>query len=546
MKVLLRTFQAIAVFLLAGVAYGAAESLAESEIPVVAVVSEMQRHLVLDNYEKWAPGLNWQKLRDFYQKRDFYPVWLDFAGPSEKAAIVRDALIFSYKEGLDPTEYHVPAIRYLWRAKKARSKARLELLLTDAFMRYGLEVSAGYQNPRAADFDWYVRQKKVNVTDLLESILIADNTEKFLHDLPPSHMAYFQLKEKLAYYRVLAAQGSWQKVGFAPQLKIGMRHPQVINIRKRLQQEEYLPSGNKDQSDLFDDELALVVRKFQKLHGHKVDGIVGYFTRKSLNIGVEEKITLIKQNMERWRWMPKDLGQRYIMVNMAGYQLELVENGESVMDMPVIIGKTFRATPAFIDTLKYIELNPTWKVPPRIAKEKFLPKLRENAEFLQANHLKIYDSWRRDAKEVNPASVDWQKISDTRFPFKLEQTAGPHNSMGRIKFMFPNRFRVYLHDTPNRNLFNRHVRTFSSGCIRLARPFQLANRILSWENTQKQADVKAQMASGETIRIDIKQKLPIYLMYWTVWVDKNGDINFRNDIYERNKKIATGSEHGVS
>ncbi|MDH3325262.1 MAG: L,D-transpeptidase family protein [Gammaproteobacteria bacterium] len=518
----------------------------EEDLPADAIVNEMHRHLVLDNYENWAPGLDWQKLREFYSKREFLPVWLTVNGPTERARKVRDVLVEADNEGLDPAEYHVPALQYLWRAKRDKSKARLELLLTDALLRYGLEVSAGYRNPRAADIDWHVRPRRINVVRRLEWLLIAPDAELAMRDFPPPHKAYVKLKEKLAYYRELAVNGPWQKVAYAPQLQVGMSHRQIPNIRKRLQQEKYLLPGNNDESELFDDNLDIAVHKFQRYYGHKVDGVVGYFTRKSLNIDVNEQIARIKQNMERWRWMPRSLGRRYVMVNMAGYRLNLVDDGESVMEMPVIIGKTFRATPAFIDSMEYVELNPTWSVPPRIAKEKFLPKMRENPGFLKVNNLKVYESWRKNAKEVDPETIDWQEVKVENFPYKLMQSPGAHNSMGRIKFMFPNRFRVYLHDTPDRTLFDRHIRTFSSGCIRVAEPFNLANKILSWGNKGKQSDVESQISTGETVRINLKRKLPVYLMYWTAWVDEEGEINFRNDIYQRNQKIATSKELDVS
>ena len=540
------------------------DNIAESDLPAEIIVNEMQRHLVLDDYQNWAPGLNWKKLRQFYAKRGFLPVWLNLNGPTDRARIVRDVLLEADKEGLDPTEYHGPALQYLWRAKRDRSKARLELLLTDALLRYGLEVSAGYRNPRAADIDWYVKPKRINIIKRLERVLTSSDVGLVLRNFSPPHPAYDKLKEKLAHYRQLAEKGPWQKVAYAPQLQLGMSHSVIPSIRKRLQQEMYLQAGpmgvthgdisrsaeddvsNNKTSDYFDAELDEAVRKFQLYYGHKVDGVVGYFTRQSLNVGVEAQIARIKQNMERWRWMPRDLGRRYIMVNMAGYELNLIDDGASVMEMPVIIGKTFRATPAFMDNLEYVELNPTWKVPPRIAKEKFLPKLRQDPEFLRINNLKVFDSWRKNAKEVDPETIDWWEVSDKRFPYKLEQTPGAHNSMGRIKFMFPNRFRVYLHDTPDRTLFDRHVRTFSSGCIRLAEPYKLANKVLSWGDEQTSFDVKRQILTGETLQIGLKKKLPVYLMYWTAWVDKEGQIHFRNDIYQRNERIATGKKVGVS
>jgi len=506
------------------------------------VVHELHQHLVWDVYDNWATDLDWAKLRLFYNKRDFLPVWLSPDGPTPKAKAIRDMLVFSDREGLEPEEYHTKSIQYMWRARRARSKARLELMITDAFLRYSVEVSVGYQFPRAADSDWHVQPKKIDGLEQLESFLAADDPVKFISQMPPPHRAYARLKSSLAYYRLLAEQGDWSRIPQGPQLQLGMDHEQVVLLRNRLFREEYLAQNDDLTLTLFDEKLNQAVRKFQNNYGHKVDGIVGRSTRRSFNVSLLDRIKNLKQNMERWRWVPRNLGERYVIVNMAGYSLDYVENGKSVLNMPVIVGKPYRATPAFVDTLKYVELNPTWSVPPRIAKEKFLPKVQQDLSFLKRNNLKVFDSWRKDAKEVNPEKVDWNKLTDKWFPYKLQQTPGKHNNMGLIKFMFPNRFRVYLHDTPNRKLFDRYVRTFSAGCIRVSEPFNLAKQILKNNSAWIGRDFESILASGETTTINLEESIPVYLLYWTAWADENGKVHFRRDIYQRDKKIGTGAE----
>ena len=510
------------------------------DIPENEVIYELQQHLLWQQYDDWAPDLNWVKLREFYRKRDFIPIWLAVGGHTPRAKFVRDALVFSDREGLDPLEYHTSAIQYLWRAKRARSKARFELLMSDAFLRYSVEVSVGYQYPRVVDSDWHVMPKKIDSLEQLEAFLTSDTPLKFVEQMPPPHQAYARLKSSLAYYRILAQQGDWPKIPAGPQLRLGMEHQQVVALRQRLFREEYLSADHDLASQYFDEALVQAVKKYQRSYGHKIDGIVGASTRHTMNVSLLERINIIKQNMERWRWVPRSLGERYVIVNMASYNLDYVEHGKSVLNMPVIVGEPYRATPAFVDTLKYVELNPTWNVPPRIAKEKFLPRVQKDINFLKRNNLKVYDSWKPDANEIDPLKINWAKLTDKWFPYKLEQTPGAHNNMGLIKFMFPNRFRVYLHDTPNRKLFDRYVRTFSAGCIRVSEPFELAKRVLKDNTHWGQTDLDAILASGETTKIPLEKTVAVYLLYWTAWVNEDGRVNFRRDIYQRDKKIATG------
>ena len=510
------------------------------------IVSEIQKHLQRHIYPRWATDLNWDKLQNFYEKRDYLPIWLNGEQSTDRATIVRNVLVNSYLEALDPYEYHAPAIQAMWNSKRARSKARLELLLTDALLRYGVEVSVGYQFPQSVDYDWHVKPREVDDVEILESVLIAHDAQQYLDALSPPQQDYSNLKQILAYYRLLMLAGDWPHIDHGPNLQVGMHHPQISLIKARLFREEYLTVNDDVESNYFDETLEQAVRQFQANYGHKVDGIVGYFTRQSMSVSLLDRIAAIKHNMERWRWVPRELGERYVMVNMAGYKLDLVEDGRSVLEMPVIVGKPYRAAPAFIDNIDYMEINPTWKVPPRIAKEKFLPKLQKDAKFIAKNRLKIYDSWGKEANEVNPEKIDWNKYNENWLPYKFVQQPGKSNSMGLVKFMFPNKYRIYLHDTPQKKLFKSYVRTFSSGCIRVSQPFTLANKILEKEESWSGEKVESFLNDGETKVIRVSQPLPVYLMYWTAWVDESGKVNFRNDVYQRNRQIATSKEMNLT
>ena len=520
------------------------EKKPEVKIAPVAIeqpmVYELISHLVLDIHEDWAEDFDWKRLREFYLKRQFQPLWFEDETLTEKARLWRDTMLRAGEEGLDPAEYHSAAIRYLWRARRDVSKARLELLLTDAFIRYAIEARAGYQYPRLVDNEWYVTPPTVYPLKMLEEVFQAEDFQHALDIIPPQHGGYQRLKQALIRYsQLLHEQGEWTLIPKGKYMKLGSWDYQISLIRQRLKHEGYELDALPKDEYLFDRELEKAVKHFQKNTGEKPDGIVGPKTRYSMNLSIAERIEQIVQNMERWRWLPYDMGEKYLMVNMAGYRLYVVEKNDVVLEMPVIIGKPYRATPAFSRKVEYLEFNPTWKVPPTIAKEDFLPKIRKDIGFLKTNHIKVYENWAADAPEVNPEEVDWDALQPNELNFKFEQVAGDRNSLGRVKFMFPNSFRVYLHDTPSRNLFAQNVRTFSSGCIRVSRPVTLASYLLGKKNGWTNPEVRRLIERGETQRVNLKQEVPIYLLYWTAWVDEGNLVQFRPDIYRRNNKITS-------
>ena len=260
-------------------------------------------------------------------------------------------------------------------------------------------------------------------------------------------------------------------------------------------------------------------------------------TRLSLNVTVAEKIRQILINMERWRWMPRKLGKRYLVVNMTGFELYIMENGSSVLTMPVIIGKAYRSTPSFSGLVSYMEYNPYWTIPTNMVIEDMIPRQINDPSFLAKRSIKLYRGWGDNAREIDPQTVNWKKLDKERFPYWLRQDPGPKNALGQIKFLFSNPYEVYLHGTPDKHLFDRVVRTFSSGCIRVKDPVRLAAYLLNDGSLQKEEEVLANIHLGTNQGVNIPDAVPIYLVYWTAWVDLDGGMNFRHDVYGRDNLL---------
>jgi murein L,D-transpeptidase YcbB/YkuD len=265
---------------------------------------------------------------------------------------------------------------------------------------------------------------------------------------------------------------------------------------------------------------------------------VGASTLAAMNVPVESRINQIELNLERWRWIPRNLGSRYLLVNIADYSLAVVENQTVVLDMRVVVGKAYRRTPVFSEKMKYLVLNPFWNVPVKIAVEDKLPIIRKNPLYLTQQHIKVFENWSEAAPEINPVVVDWHRLNSNYFPYRLRQDPGPLNALGRIKFMFPNKFAVYLHDTPQRGLFKKASRDFSSGCIRIEKPLELAKYLLRNDPQWPEQKITGTIESGVTTVVRIKDPIPVHLLYWTAWATETGTVHFGNDIYDRDPPLS--------
>jgi L,D-transpeptidase YcbB len=339
------------------------------------------------------------------------------------------------------------------------------------------------------------------------------------------------LEEALIRYRQLAEQGGWPRVPAGPVLREGDRDERIPALRGRLAASADLTEPG-EEPELFDGTLKKAVQRFQRRHGLKADGLIGRHTLRELNVPVGQRIRQLVVNRKRCQALPPLLERRHILVNIADFTLNLYEDGELLLSRPVIVGRTYRQTPAFNSRITALVLNPGWNVPHSIATRDLLPEIRKNPATLAQMGLRVLRDWKTGV-EIDPAAIDWPSLSPERFPYRLHQDPGPANALGRVKFFLPNAYGVYLHDTPARELFRPATRTFSSGCIRLARPLELAVYLLQGTPLASLDALSAEIAGGKTQTLAIPSPVAIYIVYLTAWVDPEGSIQFRRDVYRR-------------
>lgn len=484
-------------------------------------------------------------LSGFHKDRVFQPAWSTEEGPRAQATSLVKAIHGAILEGLEPEDYHLATIETLLaelrhnivtnRSLEPDKLADLDLLLTDAFLLYGSHLSAGRVNPETIRSEWFIKNRELDLVEILQSALDEDQIEEALETLPPQHAGYARLKRALLQYRAIMRRGGW-KILPSGQMLRGNRGVRVAALRSRL-----IVSGDLDEStddhSLFDQVLEQGVRRFQKRHGLDIDGIVGPATLAALNVPVEEHIRQIKVNMERWRMLPHDFGRRYILVNIPNFELGVVEDDQILMTMRVVVGRTSRRTPVFSGTMTYMELNPYWHIPPTIAREDILENIWKDPEYLLKTNIRVFKNWKAQAPEINPDSIDWSQITAKNLSFKLRQEPGPSNALGRIKFMFPNKFDVYLHDTPARALFKKTKRSSSSGCIRVEKPIELAEYLLRDDPKWTHEEILAAINSNKRQVVLIREPIAVHVLYRTAWVDEDDTIHFRDDIYGRDKML---------
>ena len=368
-----------------------------------------------------------------------------------------------------------------------------------------------------------------------------EDLEAFFQSLPPQHRQYKGLKKAHVQYSGMKYNGQWRKMILRKSIRPGDEDERIIEIKKRIALLENaglesLTTGNRS---LFDDILMKKVIRFQLHHGLEPDGIIGPKTMRELNKSPQERLDQIKVNMARWRWHDHTLGDKYILVNIANYRLFTYEAGELKFSMPVIVGELQNQTPVFSDKIKYLEINPYWNVPPSIAKDEELPKLRKNPNYLVDKNIRLFSNWQEDGVEIDSTLIDWHAVTPYQMAgFKLRQDPGPANPLGRVKFMFPNQYVVYLHDTPSKNLFSKQTRPFSHGCIRVSEPAKLAAFLLNEESNKWDTErVNHLINLGKREVLKIRPAIPVHITYQTAWVDKDGQINFNGDVYGRDEKL---------
>jgi murein L,D-transpeptidase YcbB/YkuD len=413
----------------------------------------------------------------------------------------------------------------------------LEFLLSDTYLVYAAHLLNGRVNPETLHTDeWTIYPSRFNLARHLSVALEGGDIEGSLKILLPAQQGYGRLKTALAVYRGLAVRGGWPVIPGDGRLEKGNKSDRVPILRSRLKITGDMPATADGVSDLFDEAVEEAVKKFQQRHGLFDDGIAGIRTLRALNVPVEHRVRQIELNLERWRWLPQNLGNPYIMVNIAGYGLEVVENEAPVLTMKIVVGTAYQKTPVFSGKMTYIEMNPYWNVPHSIATEETLEKIQKNPNFFAKENMKVFKAG-QNGEEVGPASIDWSALSENNFPYRLRQEPGPRNPLGRIKFMFPNKHSVYLHDTSDPHLFRRERRGFSHGCIRIEKPMEMAAFVMKGSKTWTVEKIAAVLKTKETTVANLPTPIPVHILYFTAWGNGDGTVHFLEDIYGRDERL---------
>lgn len=480
-------------------------------------------------------------LATVYTAIGMQPLWVTEKGPGRKAAVILEFLKNADREGLEPSDYNVQGIEALWQSVKPDDLAQLETNLTMNLIKYAHDVSFGRILPFATDPKLFAEagERHFKPVLIIEQARAAENFARYLEDLPPAHHYYVSLREALQFYRNIAKAGDWPEVDEGRTLHPGDIDERVNQVRQRLALTENLAPTTGDRN-LYDDQLVAVIRKFQEKFGLEQDGIIGRKTLAALNTTPQEIIETICINMARWRWQEHELGRRYIIVNIANYDLKAIEDGQETLKMAVIVGKFQHQTPVFSHRVQYVDFNPFWNIPPSIARNEELPELRKDPMYLVNRKVRLFSSWQADAVELDSTAIDWAKVTPREMNrYKLRQDPGPWNALGPVKLVFPNKYDVYIHGTPSQELFEHNTRSFSHGCIRASQPLKLVEFSLAEEKEDWPLEKIMQIvASGERKIVTVFAPLPVHVTYQTVWVDKIGTIHFNKDIYDRDKKLA--------
>lgn len=440
--------------------------------------------------------------RRFYAQRDFAPAWTAEIGWSRRGHEVQQAFAQAPAEGLDAATYPVPVNTGANPAVRARADVMLSLVA----LRFAEDLGWGIAVPGAVHRDNDFPRRPFPADSLLAAWADAPDAGQAMLAVAPTSLGYTRLRDALAQLRHIAATHAWTRISSAPTLRLGDTGPRVQELRALLVQRGDLEAAFVN-GEAFDTTLAAAVARFQARHGLSADSVFGTRTRNAFNVPVATRIRQVALGMERARWLPVVRGERWIAVNLADYRAFVIDSGRMVFETRVVIGATNHKTPMFTDTLTNIVFNPAWNVPPSIAAKEIEPKVRKDPGYLEQNHM-------------------------IRIGRDIQQVPGPWNALGQVAFMFPNRYNVYMHDTPAKELFASTDRAFSHGCIRLQRPHDLAELLLAPEGWDR-ARIDSVIATGARTVVWLRTPIPVRIGYATAFAADDGTLHFRHDIYGR-------------
>ncbi|WP_201981144.1 L,D-transpeptidase family protein [Hymenobacter rubidus] len=504
--------------------------------------------------------------RRFYRERGFRLAWFKDHQPVPQVETLQQIIAKASDEGLDPKDYQVKDFKKLLAdLDKVKTDSvshnalerQIDVALTGVYMKWANDYYRGVANPRdTKSTSWQVKPNKIKLNKALLTFLGERKSRYNYYEFAPLHPEYDQLKKALATYRAQERAGGWPTLPATLTLKPGDTSPAVAALRKRLLDSAggaaaSTPSpapttatapgttpGAAPVGQKYDDELVKAVKLFQEDAGLKPDGIVRGETLRQLNVPIGSRIDQLILNMERWRWLPKKFEENYLLVNIPEYTLHVIEGGKEAFNMRVIVGKVLHETPVFSDKMEYVVLSPYWNVPFSIIDNELRDKLVANPNYLDRLDMEVVKGVGRKAKLIDPATIDWANVTQETFKYTLRRRPGPKNDLGDVKFIFPNSNDIYLHDTPHDELFSQSNRSFSHGCVRLSEPIKLATYLLRDRPEWDKQTILDSIATRHEKYITLKEKLPVYLVYFTAWADADGHPHFRDDIYGLDKKLA--------
>jgi L,D-transpeptidase YcbB len=492
------------------------------------------------DYARAAP---WRLVRQVYRDQEERALWSKGGRPLGRAKELVASICDAAKEGLRPADYDLEGLRDAVQALKAKEHAEpkdiatLDIRLTATMLAFGTDLLGGRLDPRTVDDGWYLRARRSSVDSTLRVAFRKEGFPDMLDDLRPRQKEYQELVEALKDYRELARKGGWPKVPDGKPLARGARGERVAALRERLRTTGDLDAP-KDAEPIFDDKVAAAVARFRVRHGLPPDSVVDRATLSGLNVPVDARILQIEVNLDRYRWLPAEFEKRYLLVNIPDFHLYAYQGGRQKFEQRVIVGDEYQnATPVFADSMTYLVFRPEWNVPSSILVNEMLPKLREDIYDLAKHGFEVVDT-QADTVVRDLSSIDWEDVDTADLPYRVRQKSGESNSLGLVKFMFPNRFNIYLHDTPSRKLFDQPIRTLSHGCVRVEKPVELANWVLDGQGDWDEKMIQAAMEDPKAPRgqtVSLERPVPVYILYLTTFM-REGELHFRNDPYGKDRR----------
>ncbi len=483
----------------------------------------------------------------FYGQRNFRPAWIQPEGLSPQIQSLIEAIELAPLEGLTASDYHLAKIEDLGRTAEKGLKKRkpaaasmaadLELLCSDAFFTFASHLSQGKVAPETSEAAWQGKCIDENLVKILEKSLVSGGIGETLQSLLPPHSFYGNLRRALEHYRSLAKKTDWRLLAPTSPLQKGDQGKEVRQVRDRLLVLGDLNRENKKPRDVFDDALESALRDFQARNGLEVSGILDPPTLAALNLPLQERIRQVEANLERWRWMPHDLGERFIYVNIANFELEVFDDWRRALTMKVVVGSEAWQTPDFSSQMTHLIINPYWTIPIPVLLKETVGYILQDPCYFRNNKMLILRGTGDEEVEVDPTSIDWSRLSEKNLNFRVRQEPGPQNILGRLKFVFPNEYEIFLHDTPYQEDFAKTSRTFSHGCIRAEKPIDLALYVLRGKPGWDLESILTAIDAGVERTVKLVEPINIYFLYCTAWQEDDGMIQFRPDVYKRDARL---------